>query len=1001
MTVSSSQLNRVFASNANLGTRFSDNHVYFDLTGIQVVEESSVVDRNDLLLFYFNSGGDITKVVTTPTDVVYSISNSSSSSEEGNVREGLRLVVNFTRVVQQAGTVGLADTTAYWTEFGGGKILVVRKESQIAQDYEEGDANGLELQLDKVVGKLQDTAQDVERTVRFINEDGTSAVENAYIKPKPNSVLHFDDEGNPQALHIGDDTNQAIRSDLGDKGDMRTADTAFGRIAGVTSDLSTEVEARIGQTGSLRTDLGNEISTRARKDTELRREITDNSDRIGDVSEDLVDGDPIGDTIYERIAALRAQDDGKLNVSVFTFRLYRLTASGGAPGLVTFGVNPPVNYMQIRPDLNVDNSLTVSLDPNDDVSLSGQFGYVRETSLASTLSSGGHVQAVDIEFHATRIHTAVDTNFIGGLHCIPVNWSTKSFRITSVEENTGLSATFIRQTIVEPALNIHNQDSNAHPALSLKIANNKDDLGFKSQDSKGETVYDALSAFSRIRLLRESAGSGGGGGGGGASASLNVLEVNDGVTVFDSIDTVPDRIYIVVQSDVDFHRPLRVRPQGSSSNSDLRVGRRGSLTDGISSGIADSAYFLISSTQRTNIENAAQSNRGTVYFEITGSRSGSGRVEDRTVETLATFTIQVGRTLEQTFGTNNLTDILTRGLPMFMRNMFNTIFANTEKTYRAVTLFGGIGNASVNPFASDAVADTAVWDEYRKAEWLYIYFGPATDSVTQAILDTTGNVEQFRLPLASMNRDTGAVNRIIFHFQRQGNINSAHIYISMTSDRKISWGGSTVTPGDHVLWAVAYVPSYSFALPDLSYTSTWLGSQYVRINQAALSFYRRGSSTYYPPIMDIPEQLVERYIMRGSFTLVGTGTIGTLQDRTYLLLQVVVHRRSIASSISMPAWRVLRDCTINLSYTPYYPITTQSFRHLVRVYSGGAGRNISTEDIASHRTVNVNGISLQTGDLLTIQVALDGMTLDTPVNISGNNNFDISFSIATPGLTPP
>ena len=541
--------------------------------------------------------------------------------------------------------------------------------------------------------------------------------------------------------------------------------------------------------------------------TTLRTELTAlTSDVIGDAS-----GDSTGTgTIYQRIASARSSGGGGNAVTNFlhTIRLYRkfsdtegtgnfaraVSAVTTALGRGRGSTNTPISSATYNHDTDALSVVTTSSASSFTVMSAADISAELSRTRGSDIEPLMYIDVL-VEFSN---HPSQPNTFIG----TAVRWDTVPFRhsgslfnnitrtgeqLNEVAQTAGTKIDSVQaNTIAAGVVNTHNTDSSgtAHSGIRSLISANS----------------------GRITTL-ENAPSGGGGG--GASAPLNVLEVNDGVTVFDSIDTVPDTINVVVQSDVDFHRPLRIRPQGSSSSSNITVGT--SSSDGISSGIPVTISFPVTATQRTDIENAAQSNRGTVYFEITGSRSGSGSVESRTVETLANFTIQVGRTLEQKFGTNNLTDILTRGLPLFMQNMFTTILSRMEQRHTRVLLLGDdtAEGSGVRLDSSRAVTfSEEAHNNWINADGVTMGFGSAANT-------NFGSDREVHIPGYLINPD-GSVgnseNSRVTIPTRNGS--TAFAYVPSSRRLFVSTEGSENSSNyAFILFAVAHISSYSFVNP--------------------------------------------------------------------------------------------------------------------------------------------------------------------------------------------
>ena len=335
----------------------------------------------------------------------------------------------------------------------------------------------------------------------------------------------------------------------------------------------------------------------------------------------------------------------------------------------------------------------------------------------------------------------------------------------------GLSETFIRSTIVEPAVNIHNADEDAH-----------------------KTIIDPIKT--RVELLEAR-----------PKRGLRVIAINDGLPVFDSRDSLPDTMTLTVQTDTDIHGPISIRLRGQETQAGISViiGTRGDTA--ISEGAVERVTFQLASAQKGLIETVAQGRNGTADISIYGALESGGTATHQ-----ATFAIFIKNSIASFIGPTNRNEILVNGLPSLLPTIIQTVLANLTAEHRPVQLFGGIGNSSVTRADNVQISQT-LFDEYKKAEWLYIYIGPSVINVALTDINADGS-DHFRVPLEAMNRSTGEVY-YRHHFQRQGNLNNAYINIQVGSDRRISVTTNNLgNIGPDFLSVVAYVPTYSYTLPD-------------------------------------------------------------------------------------------------------------------------------------------------------------------------------------------
>ena len=215
MTVSSSELR--FKARVSVSARampvpgytppnIADGVVVYRDIPIDFVNESSVIEKKDFLLFYILKGDatntptkrqpgvDFDSPVLIPEDL-YTFTESSPGNGQ-NVRTNLQIEIKFERIASTIVFNPVAPLTGQAAfeplAANGSEFLIIRRESQIGQNYKEGEANGLQVQLDKQVEKLQDISEDVQRTIRFLDEEGSSPVTDTYVTPKEDSIIVLD-----------------------------------------------------------------------------------------------------------------------------------------------------------------------------------------------------------------------------------------------------------------------------------------------------------------------------------------------------------------------------------------------------------------------------------------------------------------------------------------------------------------------------------------------------------------------------------------------------------------------------------------------------------------------------------------------------------------------------------------------------------------------------------------------------------------------------------------
>ena len=409
------------------------------------------------------------------------------------------------------------------------------------------------------------------------------------------------------------------------------------------------------------------------------------------------------------------------------------------------------------------------------------------TNALSVLGAELETESTERNLEISDIVTGAAERDIGGGRTEPVGTAPDGrslnelgSRVDTLEERSGgPSETFI-ETLVDSGINIHNKSDNAHAQ-----------------------IFDPITR--RIEILEGNTGESG-----SESASkkrgLSIIAVNDGLPVFDSRDTLPDTMTLTVQTDTDIHGPISIRLRGQETQAGISViiGTRGDTA--ISKGAVERVTFQLASAQKGLIETVAQGRNGTADISIYGALESGG-----TATRQATFAIFIKNSIASFIGPTNRNEILVNGLPNLLPNIIQTVLANLTAEHRPVQLFGGIGNSSVTRADNVQISQT-LFDEYKKAEWLYIYIGPSLTTVTLTDINAEGS-DHFRVPLEAMNRSTGEVY-YRHHFQRQGNLNNAYINIQVGSDRRISVTTNNLgNIGPDFLSVVGYVPTYTYTLP--------------------------------------------------------------------------------------------------------------------------------------------------------------------------------------------
>ena len=674
-------------------------------------------------------------------------------------------------------------------------ILVIRRESALFQSFRDGQLNGLELQLDKIVEFAQDNARDLESSVKFIDQE-TGGPAGGYVVPTPNSVLHFDSKGKPEALHIGENDNITLREDLGKK-PMDDSRNAFRRI--LDNDVQTEnnrkailvekgrvdgVEIEIGKTSTPpAASLKGRIKNAEENISELEREFSSDSGSIADLGNRIGDpGDDSGGSgsALARIKKLRERfddsGDGTLNNFIVPLKLYR-----------SFTKTQIANRDVASAELHIDNSgqgpvsaivyshtgNSITFRPNG----SHEFIYLSPKDLDSEFAKSDsvvYVLDIIVEFN----EHGTDPTLLSGQ---AISWATRTYphpldndaEIKDIWNNIGSTSDI----------------SDPHPGGRIYQ---------RIQHNFVQTIENA----EKISELEERPS------GGSGVPYLEILAVNDGVTLFDSIETVPNVLL------VQYRNASGVEIAGIRATVTAEGTNFGSVTFGdtengtfraTSGRIARTSapFFLKIPVRGTTALNNSFRNIATNR----GGRSATFEIFDTSDNRIGTFSLTVGKTLEDMLGAVNLNDILTRGLPSLLPNIIQTVLANLTPSFRFVHVLGGSGNPSV-PLSITMTSDN--FEEYKKATHMALILGPQTSSVSGRALTAT-SAEYINISLATMDRSTGVLYYRM-SFQRSGNLSTAYVQIVILSTRsvQITSSGLGTSVGPHILQMSVHIPSYSF-----------------------------------------------------------------------------------------------------------------------------------------------------------------------------------------------
>ena len=486
-----------------------------------------------------------------------------------------------------------------------------------------------------------------------------------------------------------------------------------------------------------------------------------------------------------------------------------------------------------------------------------------------------------------------------------------------------------------------------------------------------ETNTTNITAVGNRVTTLESTPSGGGVDASLVPSSLRVLSVNGGVDIFHSESAIPDVLKLAVRNtrDTTISGPITCDFAGNTIS--IKVGNLNindfndgglSSTAGIGTGVESGLHLQISSAVRTAIRSRSQSH-GAAFFSL---YSDGTRV--------AMFTLSVKPNLSEMIGGMNLSELLSRGLPSLMRNIIQTVLLNLRAKHTPVQLLGGIDRRSVP--VGTPIAEP-LFEEYLRADWLYIYMGAADTGVTlEDINDLRGVTDHFRVPLESMNRDTGEVY-YRHHFQRSGNLNNAYINIQVSASRIITVTANNLgNIGNHILSAIAYVPSFNFSPTFFeSYTASSLGGGatgfvgYPRVAPArGLGFAR-----YFRNTAGVSQRFPS------SITRLTT-TLSDLDGLAYI--------STVAATVDISSLSIQE-----------HPSVAYMFRFSVFSSTDGTEKDSATASIpANSRTAivtvdfNKTTFLIEAGDIVALQIGSFN-----PEHFT----FKVSFTIPIPGYTDP
>lgn len=462
-----------------------------------------------------------------------------------------------------------------------------------------------------------------------------------------------------------------------------------------------------------------------------------------------------------------------------------------------------------------------------------------------------------------------------------------------------------------------------------------------------------------------------GGSGGGVDASLvpsplRVISVNGGVDIFHDETAIPDVLKVAVRNTrgtvipgaitCDFAGHTIPTKVGNLNINDFNDGGLSS-TAGVGTGTETGLHLQISSGVRTSIRSRSQSHGSALFsFYSNGTR-------------MAMFSIIVKTNLSEMIGGTNLSELLTRGLPSLMRNMFTTILGNIRQTHTRVLLLGddttigsGVGVRGTVSFSEEA------HNNWIKAEGVTLSFGSSSST-------SFSSDREVHIPGYLINPDGS--------FGVRGNtritIPTRNGSLGLTYDpsaRSLFFGteGSESSSNfQYILFAVAHIPSYSFAPPVYfaEYTRTTLGLR-LRIPGSRVS-----ADTGF-------DFLGEFSNSPGIAVNLGTSIVKLLTDTNGGLAYVVNSKATVTiSSITVQA----QNSNFDFRFKVFFPDGRTRFSTSVTVPASRA---------SELRTVNFSTTSfeVESGDTVALLIS------DTALQPQAFS-FRIDFNIPLLGYTDP
>ena len=286
---------------------------------------------------------------------------------------------------------------------------------------------------------------------------------------------------------------------------------------------------------------------------------------------------------------------------------------------------------------------------------------------------------------------------------------------------------------------------------------------------------------------------------------LRVVSVNHGVTLFDSLATVPMTMTILVRNTRPFkstgdRNALAAPITAEAGGSQIPIAER---NNSISTGTETKLTLDLSST---TVRNAIANSNNTNNEVVVEIQSNAVRLTE------FSFRILSETAIDEMLGPDMRDIILTKGLPGFMKDMFTTILGGMRKSHRETLLLGST-SFSDTPVRNDTAIPEDLWPLWLGADGITIAFGSASAGLSNTRIVT--------IPGYYINADGSLgdlTTRTIQIPSRNGSVELSMDRTTRSFNRVSGEGQENTSNYTHIYYMMAHTSSFSFTPSNTNYS---------------------------------------------------------------------------------------------------------------------------------------------------------------------------------------